>query len=235
MAESSPILIIGGTQGTGYEAAKLLLNEGSRVRLFARNSEKARDLFGESVEIVVGDLRKAGSMREAVLGVEGIIFTAGVTKRPCGEDLIIQTEFEGLRKTIASAKESGFEGKILFLSSIGVTEENWASRLLNAIKGNALKWRRAMEDEIRQSGFKYVIVRAGFLVNGANPDGNVELSQYEYPLQLKYRIGRKEVAEIFLEALKIDAADGKTFDAVRSCTATDGTLPEQIERLRVDQ
>src|SRR5687768_6406124 len=99
----SKVLVIGATQGTGFEVAQQLLRENYEVRIFARNEQKAREKFDEKVEITIGDLQKPTTMSEAVKDIDHIIFTAGVTKRPCGEDLIIQTEFEGIKKTIEAA------------------------------------------------------------------------------------------------------------------------------------
>ncbi len=228
----SGILVVGATQGTGFEIVQELLRENREVRVFARNEGKAREKFGEKVEIVIGDLQNPDKMPEAVKDIDHIIFTAGVTKRPCGEDLIVQTEFDGLKKTLEAAKNAGFAGKFLFLSSIGVTKENWASRLLNKIKGNALKWRKAMEDEIRKSGFDYTIVRAGFLMNGAGGKKPLELSQNEYPLYLCYRISRADVAKIFVEALKDDNTNRTTFDAVWGSEKRQ--LSESFRKLKKD-
>lgn len=208
------ILLIGATQGTGFETARLLLDEGHDVRIFARNEEKAKQKFADRVGIVKGDLQSYETIPVAVRGVDHIIFTAGVTKRPCREDLIIKTEFEGIKKTLFAAKKAGFDGKFLFLSSIGVVKSNWASRMINFVKGNALKWRFAMEEEIRKSDLDYTIVRAGYLTNGKNRKGSIALSQTEYPLYLKYRIARRDIARIFVEALKTDEANKKTFEAV---------------------
>lgn len=227
------VLIIGATQGTGFEAARMLIGEGADVRIFARNLPKARELFGDSVEIVGGDLRNPERMPEAADSVDAILFTAGVTKRPCAEDLIISTEYEGMRKTLGAAKASGFKGRFLFLSSIGVTRANWASRLLNKVKGNALKWRRSMEDEIRGSGFDYTIIRAGYLMNSVSAR-KIFLGQSEFPLELRYRIGRKEAAKLFLEALRSEEAAGKTFDAVRSKERGENDWPSDFAGLEPD-
>jgi hypothetical protein len=156
-----------------------------------------------------------------------------VTKRPCGEDLIIKTEFEGIKKTLAAARENNFTGRFLFLSSIGVKTPNWASKMINLIKGNALKWRLAMENEIRQkSGFDHVILRAGYLMNGEGGKKPIELSQNEYPLFLRYRIGHPDVAGIFVEALKTDKANNKTFHAVWNKIGKDLDLEEKFASLR---
>ncbi len=234
MSKEEKVLVIGATQGTGFEVVQMLLKDNYDVRIFARNEEKARGKFGERVEIIIGDLQNGENLSEATKNCDHIIFTAGVTKRPCGEDLIIQTEFEGMKKTLQSAKENDFNGKFLFISSIGVKKSNWASKLLNFIKGNALKWRLAMEDEIRKSGFVYTIVRAGYLMNGGGGKKPIELSQTEYPLYLKYRIARKDVARIFVEALKNIEANNKTFDAVWAKEQDNLSLKEKFASLEKD-
>ena len=215
MLEGKTILLIGATQGTGLEAAQILASEGAALRVFARNTAKARERLDGNATIIGGDLRDPDRLPEAFRGAEHVIFTAGVTKRPCDEKLIVSTEFEGMKKTLAAASAAGFSGRIAFLSSIGVTRPNWASRLLNKVKGNALKWRREMEDLIRSSGFDYSIVRAGYLMNSVSGK-EIALTQREYALELRHRIGRREAARVLVEALKEPAAARKTFDAVRS-------------------
>ena len=227
------VTVIGATQGTGYEAVRILLAEGANVKIFARDPEKARERLGGSVEVVSGDLRDPAGMPEALAGADHLIFTAGVTKRPCKEELIVSTEFEGMKKTLSAAKETGFGGRIVFLSSMGVTHSNWASRLLNKVKGNALVWRKAIEDLIRDSGFDYTIVRAGYLMNSSS-ENDIELSQKEHPLEFRYRIGRKETARVMVESLRQQAASKKTFDAFRSRTNSGSDWLQKFERLSAD-
>jgi len=234
MLTDKNVLLIGGTQGTGLETARILEAQGASLRVFARNPAKARELFDESVTLIVGDLRSPERMPEAVDGVDIIIFTAGVTKRPSSEELIVSTEFEGMKSTLAAAAGTGFRGRFLFLSSIGVTRQNWASRLLNNVKGKALKWRKAMEDEIRKSDFDYTIVRAGYLMN-SDSTKKIVLDQPDYPLELRYRIGRKETARVFVEAMKSQAASKKTFAAFRSRESGENEWEADFESLGTDK
>lgn len=214
MLSEKTVLIIGATQGTGLEAARILQKEGAEIRVFARNIPKAREVLDDTVTMIGGDLRDPKRLPEAFEGADHLIFTAGVTKRPCSEELIVSTEYEGMKKTLNAAREAGFDGRIVFLSSIGVSNPNWASRLLNKVKGNALEWRLAMEDLIRESGFDYTIVRAGYLMNSVSRKP-ISLSQTELALELRYRIGRKEAAEVLVESIRHPEAGRKTFDAVR--------------------
>jgi hypothetical protein len=62
----------------------------------------------------------------------------------------------------------------------------------------------------------------------------IELSQNQYPLYLRYRIARKDVAKIFVGALKTDKANNKTFDAVWSKDSEPLDLEEKFARLEKD-
>jgi uncharacterized protein YbjT (DUF2867 family) len=208
------VLVIGATQGTGYQIANLLLQEGYRVRALVRNEAKAKRTLGSPVEVVVGDVTKAGTLPDAIKDVDHVIFTAGVTQRPAGERLIIATEYDGVRNTITAARNTGFNGRFLYMTSIGVTKSSLAAIFLNLIKRNTLKWRRLAEDEIRRSGLDYTIVRAGFLTNSPGGRRAIEASQHGYPLGLKYRISRADVAETFVQALKHPQTRRSTFEVV---------------------
>src|SRR6266852_9246952 len=208
------VLVIGATQGTGYQIATRLLKEGYRVRAMARNEAKEKRTLSSLVDVVAGDITKAGTLPDAIKGVDYVIFTAGVTQRPAGERLIIATEYDGVRNTITAARNTGFNGRFLYMTSIGVTKSSLAAILLNLIKRNTLKWRRFAEDEIRRSGLDYTIVRAGFLTNGPGGRRAIEVSQHAYTLALKYRISRADVAETFVQALKHPQTRRTTFEVV---------------------
>jgi uncharacterized protein YbjT (DUF2867 family) len=208
------VLLIGATQGTGYQIASLLLQEGYRVRALARNEAKAKRTLSSLVDVVVGDITKAGTLPDALKDTDHVIFTAGVTRRPAGEQLIIATEYDGVKNVIAAARSTGFNGRFLYMTSIGVTKASLAAILLNLIKRNTLKWRGFAEDEIRRSGLDYTIVRAGFLTNSQRARRAIEVSQRGYPLALKYRISRADVAETFIQALKHPRTRRTTFEVV---------------------
>jgi len=206
------VLVIGATQGTGNQIANLLLRIGYQVRALARNEAKAK--LNSAVEIVRGDITKLNTLPGAMKDTDSIIFTAGVTQRPASERLIVATEYEGVKNTLAAAKDVGFNGRFLYMTSIGVTKSSLAATLLNLVKGNTLKWRKLAEDAIRKSGLEYTIIRAGFLMNSPGGRRAIEVSQREYPLGFKYRISRADVAETFVQALKHPGTRRTTFDVV---------------------
>lgn len=208
------VLVIGATQGTGHLIVNLLLRDGYQVRALARNKAKAKEKLSSPVEIVVGDITKLNTLPSAMKDVDHIIFTAGVTQRPASERLIIATEYEGVKNTLAAARDAGFTGRFLYMTSIGVTKSSLAATLLNLVKGNTLKWRKLAEEEIRGSGFDYTIIRAGFLTDSPGGRRSIEVSQSEYPLAFKYRISRTDVGEVFVQALRHPITRRTTFGVV---------------------
>lgn len=209
------VLLVGGTRGTGLLIGRLLEGKGYRVRALARRPARAAARLGSAVEVIAGDITKADTLSPAVQGVNHIIFTAGVRSgRLARESLVKTTEYQGVVNTLAAARNAGFGGRFLYMTSIGVTTPSFSAALLNFLKGNTLAWRHRAEAEIRASGLDYTIIRAGFLLNRAGGRRAVEVSQGGLPLAPRYRIARADVAEAFVEALEHPHASRATFEAV---------------------
>jgi len=208
------VFVIGGTRGTGLQITSLLLREGYRVRALVRDQAKARQQLSSAVELAAGDITQPRTLARTFEAVDHVIFTAGVTKRPASEQLVMTTEYEGVKNTLAAARDAGFAGRILYMTSIGVTRPSLGASILNLVKRNTLKWRKRAEDEIRASGIRYTIVRAGFLLNRPAGSRPIEVSQNDYPLAFKYRISRGDVAQTFVQALKHSRTEGTTFEVV---------------------
>ena len=71
--------MIGAGGPTGLECVKRLAQLGRPVRAIVRNPEKYRDTFeklGSTVSVVKGDVEAPASLREALAGVQNIIFAA---------------------------------------------------------------------------------------------------------------------------------------------------------------
>ncbi len=69
------ILLTGVTGKTGGETARQLLKKGTRLRALVRNEAKAVDLKAAGVELVVGDVADADTVRRALKGVEKAFLT----------------------------------------------------------------------------------------------------------------------------------------------------------------
>jgi uncharacterized protein YbjT (DUF2867 family) len=71
------ILVLGGTGMLGAPVARRLQADGFEVRLMVRDPKKARGLFGNSFEIMAGDVADLSCLEEALEGCQGVHITIG--------------------------------------------------------------------------------------------------------------------------------------------------------------
>jgi uncharacterized protein YbjT (DUF2867 family) len=214
MHQPQRVLVVGGTRGTGLLIGNLLSQEGYAVRALAREPGRVAARLHSAVEVVPGDITKPETLARAVNDITHLIFTAGVATGPARERLIIATEYQGALNILHAARSVEFSGRFLYMTSIGVTRSSLSAAVLNLVKGNTLRWRRRVEQDVRASGVDYTIVRAGFLLNSPGGRRAIEVSQEALPLAPRYRIARADVAETFVAALKDPRTSWTTFDVV---------------------
>jgi uncharacterized protein YbjT (DUF2867 family) len=235
MRESQPVLVIGGTRGTGLLIARLLHHRGQRVRVLARDRKRALTLFAPDVEIAEGDLTKPETVRPAIHGACHIIFTAGCRSGyPVRDAKVRAVEYEGVLQTIAATRQLGFAGRFLYMTSSGVMTRSMAARCLNLWKGNTLVWRRRVENEIRASGVDYTVIRTGVLLNRPGGQHVIEVTQQPLPLAWRYRIARADVAEILVAALEHPNTSRTTFEAVWGARGQPKPLDRLLDGLQRD-
>lgn len=69
---STRILVLGATGMLGQPVTHCLIESGYPARILVRNIEKARQMFGDSVEIVKGSARNREDIRDALAGCEAV-------------------------------------------------------------------------------------------------------------------------------------------------------------------
>jgi uncharacterized protein YbjT (DUF2867 family) len=72
-------LVIGGTGAVGQHVARGLRDSGASVRMLVRDRTKTESLFGDSVEIVVGDLSDSATLAPAFQDVAKVFVLAPPT------------------------------------------------------------------------------------------------------------------------------------------------------------
>jgi dihydroflavonol-4-reductase len=121
---SSQTLITGATGFIGRRLTQDLVARGCNVRILARNRDKAWDLFGDHVDICVGDVGDPASLEKACQGIETIYHIAGIYRfglRHRHE--LWQANVEGTENILRSAAAAGV-GKVVHLSSGGVLKKS---------------------------------------------------------------------------------------------------------------
>jgi uncharacterized protein YbjT (DUF2867 family) len=235
MPDTRPILVCGGTQGTGELIARRLLEERHRVRLLARTPEKAREKFGDRAEIVEGDVTEPATLPPAVSGAQHVIYTIGIPRRFAGREAVRRTVLEGTLNTLRAARDAGLPGRFMYMSALGTTRPSWLGTLLNLIKGDTLGLRREVEREIRASSLAHTIIHAGILRDVPAGRRPVQVAQEGYALRPRYRIARGDVAEVFVRAMEHPAAANTTFDVVWARRGSDpGPIDAQLATLSPD-
>jgi dihydroflavonol-4-reductase len=135
-----PVLVAGASGFVGSHTARLLANEGRKVRVLLRPTSDTRAMQGLPVEIYHGDVLDPASLRTAMAGC-GSVFYSVVDARFWLTDTtpLFRNNVEGLRNAMDVALECGIE-RFIFTSTMGtlgvnpdgpVTEEtpfNWLDK-----------------------------------------------------------------------------------------------------------
>ena len=181
-----------------------------------RNEESARELLGDSVPMVVGDVRDIDSIRAALEGVDRVITSIGRTKAEGNGPE--EVDYGGVKNLAEASAEAGIEHMVL-VSSKGVTDPE---HFLNKMFDNLLTWKLKGEDALRDSGVPYTVVRPGGLVD--TPGGEKEIV-LENGDEGAGSIARADVAAVCIAALDTPEAKNKTFAVVSGEGPQDNDWP----------
>ena len=136
-------LITGATGDVGSKVVAALIQRGDRPRVFVRDEQKARMLFGDRVDVSVGDLADPASLRAALTGIDALFLVNS------GPQIPIRDE------AAATAAKAAGVCHIVKLSSMDVQH------------GLAIgAWHERGEAAIRASGIPFTFVQpTGFMSN----------------------------------------------------------------------
>jgi uncharacterized protein YbjT (DUF2867 family) len=206
---AAPVLVAGATGGLGQEIVDQALAQGFSVRALVRDEAKARMLFGDRVQYVVGDVREPRSLRRAVKGVNTVISALGANVQRDPENSPELVDFAGVKALAEAAKAAGVSQFIL-VSSMGVTHPD---HQLNAKLDNILNWKLKGEEAVRATGIHYTIVRPGELTNEPGGRRGVRIMQGD-PQEGEGSVSRADLAAVLLSAIGRQDLYGKTFEVV---------------------
>ncbi len=206
---ASVVLVAGATGGTGQEVVDQALAKGYRVRALVRDEAKARLLFGDRVQYVVGDVREPRTLKRAVKGADQVISALGANVQRDPENSPERVDFAGVKALAEAAKTAGVSQFIL-VSSMGVTHPE---HQLNAMLDNILSWKLKGEDAVRATGIDYTIVRPGELTNEPGGRRGVRIMQGD-PIGGDGAVSRTDVAAVLVSVIGRQDLYGKTFEIV---------------------
>jgi hypothetical protein len=139
------IAIIGATGMLGQPVTHQFINAGFEVSILVRNAEKAKQLFGTSVQIFKGDLSDIDSIGQFLHGQDQLYLNLSVEPDSGKNDF--QPEREGLDNILQAIKNSSIK-RIAYLSSLvhfyqGQNNFNWwvfdiKKKAVEKIKGSGV-------------------------------------------------------------------------------------------------
>lgn len=143
------ILVVGATGMLGEPVAKQLQSEGHTVRILSRNVEKAQVIFGDSFEVVYGDVEQPTTLSAALADCEGVHISLAGGPTPASYERI---EHQGTANVVQAAANAGV-AYVTYLSGFSVNETN-------RYKNYATNAKFMAETAVKASGIPYTIFRA---------------------------------------------------------------------------
>jgi dihydroflavonol-4-reductase len=111
-------LVTGATGHIGNVLVRKLLERGRVVRALVRPGHDPTPLEGLKVEIANGDVLDPGSLRAAMMDVEGVFHLAGmISILPGAHPALRRVNLEGTINVLEAAREIG-AGRVVYVSSI---------------------------------------------------------------------------------------------------------------------
>ena len=165
----STVLIIGASRGIGRETVKLALGAGYSVRALARSATAIR-LHDPKLEKVDGDALDRHTIERAVVGVDVVIQTLGVSPTP---ELIFSGTrlFSVATRILVDAMEATTIKRLICVTGLGAGDSRGYGGppynvVLSLFLGRIYADKDAQEWIIRRSNLDWTIVRPAILTTG---------------------------------------------------------------------
>ena len=197
--------VAGATGETGRRIVKELVERNIPVRAMVRDLEQAKAILPDSVQMVVGDVLKPETLREAI-GDSTVILCATGAKPSFDPSSPYKVDYEGTKNLVDVAKTEGIE-HFVFVSSLCTSKLFHPLNLFWLI----LVWKKRAEEYIQKSGLAYTIVRPGGL---KNEDNNSSVVMSSADTLFDGSIPRTKVAQVCVEALSQSASRNKIVEIV---------------------
>lgn len=190
------ILVTGATGTTGSEVVRQLAAQGSAVRAFVRDPEKAAPLRALGVDVAVGDLNEPETLAPALEGVERLFLLTSADPR--------QVEQQG--QAVVAAQSAGVR-HVVKLSALGadldasISVARWHAHTEKQIEASGLAWTHLRPHYFMQNtlGFAPTIATEGKLCAPMR-DGTIGL------------VDARDVAAVAVTVLTSEEHAGKVYE-----------------------
>ncbi len=208
---SKPVVVTGASGLVGSHVCAELARAGWKIRAVVRDTQKAAERLGHlPLEVRVGDIRNADSMRAALKGAGSLVHLAAIAIEKSGESYEASNS-DGTRILLDSAKAEGVE-RFIYMSQNG-SDSNSPFAFLRS-KGIA-------QDQVTSSDLKWTVLRPSVIFGPEDEFVNVlarlvKLSPVIFPLPgggvARFQpVAVNDVARAVAKVLADDQAIGKSY------------------------
>jgi hypothetical protein len=216
---SNKVLVIGGTRGTGKEVIEQAISQGDSVTILARDPSKAKILFGDSLNILAGDVTDPESLVKVLSAdFDAVIYTVDITGGIGGRGFFASRQqidkvvYGGVVNVLRALKDRGFKNQFIMLTTLGLENRSVIMNLLDIIKPGVVESSTSKATFLIQSGLPYTIVQAGALHNRTTSKEPLTISVGDIPMRLNYEISRQHLAQILVATINNPQAIDKIFN-----------------------
>ncbi|MCJ7441070.1 MAG: NAD-dependent epimerase/dehydratase family protein, partial [Thermoanaerobaculaceae bacterium] len=118
MAQPSTFFVTGATGFIGSKLVAELVRRGHAVRALVRRTSSHRDLEGERIATVEGDIGDRGSLLRGMEGCSGVFHLAAYARNWARDpSTFFEVNVEGTRNVLGAAKSAGV-GKVVLTSTM---------------------------------------------------------------------------------------------------------------------
>jgi uncharacterized protein YbjT (DUF2867 family) len=169
--ETVRILVIGATGGTGREVVRQALERGHQVNALVRSAASAAPLL-PGADIIEGDARDGEAVAKALAGCVGVICALGTKLSLLHKETLLS---EATRVLIDAMQKQGTT-RLVCITGIGAGDSHGHGGFLYdriaqpLLLSSTYHDKDRQEDEIRNSGLDWTIVRPTNLTDGPVTD-----------------------------------------------------------------
>jgi putative NADH-flavin reductase len=205
------ILIIGASRGIGLETVRRALDQGYRVRAFARSASQIPITHAELTK-VNGDALRAEDVAAAVKGADAVIQTLGAKASLAMVTSHTQL-FSGATRILIDTMESAGVKRLICVTGFGAGDSREHMSLLQRLPfelllGRVYADKAVQEMMIRRSALSWVIARPGILTSGPRT-GRYKILDRPAGWH-NGTISRADVADFLVKQIEDDAYLGMT-------------------------
>eukprot|EP00123_Amoebidium_parasiticum_P015188 comp22828_c0_seq1/m.35896 comp22828_c0_seq1/g.35896 ORF comp22828_c0_seq1/g.35896 comp22828_c0_seq1/m.35896 type:complete len:241 (-) comp22828_c0_seq1:599-1321(-) len=225
--------VIGAGGPTGKEVVKALLGDEriATVRAVVRTPDKYSAAFptSDKLELCKGDVTNAESLKSSIEGAQFVVFAASSASYWDPENV----DNKGVGNVATLSKEAGVK-RVVLVSSMLVTEKNrytFGRMVLNNIRYGLMDNKLAGENNLRNSGVPYTVIRPGRLRNGDAGSMLAVGQRDDGKLVGRTGVTRADVARVVVASLFSDKAADTTFELVNASSPPTPGTKENLEHL----